>query len=136
MKGLFTLVVVSGLLLVALEVASACSPPQAARAVKLDASANGQKVELQRGKGLEISLEANPTTGYGWEVEEVDERVLRQVGEVEFKPESNLIGAPGVQILHFEAVGTGQTTLKLVYRRPWEKGVKPLKTYSIQVIVR
>lgn len=131
MKGILALVVVSGLLM-----ALGCGPPQTARAVKLDASANGQKIELQRGRSLEISLEANPTTGYGWEVEGVDKRVLRQVGEVEFTPESNRIGAPGVQILHFEAVGAGQTTLRLVYRRPWEKEAKPLKTYSIQVVVR
>ena len=26
-------------------------------------------------------------------------------------------------------------TLKLVYRRPWEEGVEPLKTFSLQVTV-
>jgi inhibitor of cysteine peptidase len=85
---------------------------------------------------LVISLEGNPTTGYMWDVAELDDQVLRQIGETEFKPESDAIGAGGVQTLRFETVNSGQTTLKLVYHRPWEEGVEPLETFTIQVVVR
>jgi predicted secreted protein len=104
--------------------------------VMLGAGDNGRKIELNKGQTLVITLEANPTTGYTWEAAEFDEHVLRQVGEIEFQPESSAIGAGGVQILRFEAVNSGKTSLKLVYHRPWEKNVKPLKTFSLQVIVR
>jgi len=57
------------------------------------------------------------------------------VGEVEFEPEdTGNVGVGGVQILRFEAVNSGQTSLDLVYHRSWEDE-KPLKTFSVQVVV-
>ena len=117
-----------GLLLTAL---SACGSSDE---VNLDANDNGSQVELKTGQTLVISLEGNPTTGYTWEVDKVDEGVLRQVGEAEFEPESDAVGAGGVQILHFEPVSSGQTSLDLVYHRSWEDE-QPQETFSIQVTV-
>jgi len=102
--------------------------------VRLSAKDEGRQIELSGDQLLVITLEANPSTGYRWEVEEVDEKVLRQVGEIEFQPESDLLGAPGKQILRFQVVGPGQTDLKLIYRRPWEKEVEPAREFSLQVI--
>lgn len=122
-------------LLVALTVATGCSPQQ--QEVKASIGDNGREMQLKKGQPLVVTLEANPTTGYSWEVAEpLDEQVLRQVGEPEFKAESDLVGAGGVQILRFEALNAGQTALKLAYRRSWEKDVEPLNTFSIQVVVR
>jgi inhibitor of cysteine peptidase len=122
-------------LLLALTLATGCSPQQ--QEVKATMDDNGREMELKKGQTLVVTLEGNPTTGYSWEVAEpLDEQVLRQVGEAEFKAESEALGAGGVQILRFEAVNAGQTTLKLVYHRPWEEGVEPLETYSLQGVVR
>ncbi|MBM4467164.1 MAG: protease inhibitor I42 family protein [Chloroflexi bacterium] len=122
-------------LLVALTLATGCSPQQ--QEVKATIDHNGREMQLRKGQTLVVTLEANPTTGYSWEVAEpLDEQVLRQAGEPEFKAESEALGAGGVQILRFQAVNAGQTTLKLAYHRPWEKGVEPLETYSIEVVVR
>lgn len=129
------LVIALLILLVALTLATGCSPQQ--QEVKAAIDDNGREMQLKKGQTLVVTLEGNPTTGYSWEVAEpLDEQVLRQVGEAEFKAESELVGAGGVQILRFEAANTGTTTLKLVYHRPWEKDVDPLETYSLQVVVR
>ena len=105
--------------------------------MQLTAADNGSEIELKKGQALAITLEANPTTGYTWDVVEPrDEQVLWQVGEIEFKPESDLIGAGGVQIIRFEVVNAGRTALKLIYYRPWETDVEPLKTFAIQVLAR
>ena len=128
--------VVPTLLAVALNMASACSPPQVDGALKLDADDVGHRIELSRDRPLDISLASNPTTGYRWEVEELDEKVLRQVGKAEFEPRSRLVGAPGVETLHFQAVGTGQTAVRLVYRRSWEEDAEPLDTYSVGIVVQ
>lgn len=101
--------------------------------VRLNAKDDGGQTELKEGQLLVITLEGNPSTGYIWEVEEGSEKIIRQVGEIEFQPQSALLGAPANEIMRFQAVGAGQSTLKLVYRRPWEKGVQPAKTFSIQV---
>ncbi len=122
-------------LLAALTVAAGCSPQQ--QEVKASIDDAGREKQLKKGQALVVTLEGNPTTGYSWEVAEpLDEQVLRQAGEAEFKQESDALGAGGVQILRFEAMNAGQTTLKLVYHRPWEKDVEPLETYSIQIVVR
>jgi len=121
-------------LLLSLTLATGCSPQQE---VKATIANDGREMQLKKGQTLVVTLEGNPTTGYSWEVAEpLDEKVLRQAGEPEFKQESDALGAGGVQILRFEAVNAGKTTLKLIYHRPWEKDVEPLETYSIQVVVR
>jgi inhibitor of cysteine peptidase len=105
------------------------------RGVTLHASDSGSLVELRRGQKFAVSLEGNPTTGYTWEAVEYDEAILRQVGEPEFTPESDAVGAPGRQVFRFEALGKGQTTLQLVYHRPWEDA-EPEKVFSVEIVVR
>ena len=104
--------------------------------IKLDIGDNGSQIKLDKGQMLVITLKANPTTGYTWEVAELNANVLRQVGEIGFHPESNKIGSGGVQTLRLEAVNVGQTYLKLVCHRPWEKDVEPLKYFSLQVVIQ
>lgn len=114
------------------------SPPQEPpppSEVRLDAADEGQRVELSEGQVLVVSLESNPSTGYMWEMAEVGaegQGMLRQRGETEFQPESGLLGAPGMEIMRFEAVREGQTTLELVYHRPWE-AAESATTFSLQV---
>ncbi len=102
--------------------------------IRLTEDDNGCLAALGEDQTLVISLESNPSTGYSWEVAEISEDVLHQVGETEFEQMSPLLGAPEKQILHFRPVAAGQSTLKLVYRRPWEKGVEPAGEFSIQVV--
>lgn len=104
--------------------------------VRLTASDNGNNITLNKGQALIITLEANPTTGYTWEVAEVNANIIRQVGEIEFQPESGAIGAGGLQTIRLEAVNAGETPLRLVYHRTWEKDVEPQKTFSVQVLVK
>ena len=108
----------------------------ASEAVQVGPDDNGQQFELKAGQELIVTLAANPTTGYSWDVGESSEAVIRAVGEPEFASESNLMGAGGTQTMHFEAVEAGQSTLTLVYNRPWEKDVEPIETFSIVVVVR
>ena len=102
--------------------------------IKLTEEDNGGLTELGTDQTLVISLDSNPSTGYSWQVAEIDEDMLHQVGESEFEQIVPLLGAPEKQILRFKPAGPGQSTLKLVYRRPWEKGVEPAKEFSVQVV--
>jgi len=101
----------------------------------LHASDDGDQVEFQKGQTFSVSLEGNPSTGYTWEPVELDEQILRQIGEPAFTPESDTLGASGAQVLRFRAVGEGRTTLRLVYHRPWEDA-EPERTFSVEVVVR
>ena len=105
----------------------------------LGAEDSGSQVELTSGQVLEVTLESNPTTGYSWEISEVDAAVLSQMGDVEFreapKEGEQMVGVGGIETFRF-ASATGETTLTLVYHRPWEKDVEPLETFMVQVVVR
>lgn len=88
---------------------------------------------------LEVALAANPTTGYTWEVSGApDAAVLEQVGEPVYEAsptDTMVVGSGGVMTFEFRAAGAGTTTLELVYRRPWEEGVEPIETVTIDVTV-
>jgi inhibitor of cysteine peptidase len=102
--------------------------------MQLTEADNGKTVTVDVGQEFDVTLEGNPTTGYTWAVAEpTDEQIVRQTGEIEFVPESKALGAGGVQIIRFEVVGAGQTTLKLIYHRPWES-IEPLQTFSVTLI--
>ena len=105
----------------------------------LGAEDNGEQVQLASGQVLEVTLESNPTTGYSWEVSDVDGTVLSQVGEAEFreapKESEEMVGVGGTETLRFSSAA-GETTLTLVYHRPWEEDVDPLETFTVEVVVR
>lgn len=107
--------------------------------VILDAEDGGSLVELRSGQVLVVTLESNPTTGYRWEVSEVDESVLAQIGEAEFqeapKEDEQMVGVGGTETFRFESA-PGSTTLTLVYHRSWETDVEPLETFTVEVTVR
>lgn len=126
LTGLFVIVLLTG----------GCSVNE----LRLNDAHNGTQKELTRDQVLCITLESNPTTGYSWQVAEIDKAILRQVGDAEYKSSASgnppVVGAGGTETFRFETVSAGNTTLKLVYRRPWEKDAPPLKTYTVQIAVR
>ena len=102
--------------------------------IYLEKKHDGDIVKLAPGDTLIITLDSNPTTGYSWNVVEIDFSILK-AGRTEFRPTSNLLGAPGKEILYFTALRDGETKLVLGYLRPWEKGVKPLDIFFVIVKV-
>ena len=107
--------------------------------VYVDEEDANSQVTLEPGQVLVVTLESNPSTGYRWEVAENEESILEQMGEAEFKPsdegEPPMAGAGGWEIFRFKAVSSGQMALRLIYRRSWEEGVDPIKTFFVDVTV-
>lgn len=116
----------------------ACSASQsgAMKTIKLVEKDAGGTFTLNAGDTLEIALAGNPTTGYSWEHAANDSTVLDQIGEPEYKTDSNLVGAGGQFTFRFCAVVTGQAMIRLIYHRPWEKEVAPLKTFEVTIVVK
>jgi len=102
--------------------------------IVVTAADDGSQIELSEGEVLVVKLQANPSTGYGWQMAGSGEGdILCRARVEEFEPESDLLGAPGTQILRFEAVRDGDTTLTLEYRRPWQTAALPEDTFLLQV---
>lgn len=113
--------------------------------IRLGAAEEGHSVELVDGQILAVTLDANPATGYGWEVEDAQTRLAsgqaivrmteapRFEAPLQAQASTVRFGAPAQQILRFQAQREGQDTIRLVYRRPWEKDVPPKRQFSFQV---
>lgn len=131
--SLVVLALIVGLLpLLAAAAPAAGQVPAGPADLVVDAQDGGRQIHLAAGQVLAVRLEANPSTGYLWEVVEVDGQVLQQLGQATFEPESALLGAPGIVTLRFRPVTAGETRLSLAYRRPWEKAAA-LAEFSLQV---
>jgi inhibitor of cysteine peptidase len=97
---------------------------------------DGDVIEATAGQFITVSLKSNPSTGYTWEVVALDEKMLQTLGDPEFTPDSQMQGAPGHQVFRFRVVSAGETDLKLVYHRPFEKDKAPESTFSVRVITK
>ncbi len=103
--------------------------------VRLGAGDSGRTVTLRVADALVVALAGNPTTGYSWQVESSGAPALQPEGAPTFKPDRKLRGAGGVTTSRYRAVAEGTSTLRLEYRRPWEKGVAPAATFEVTVVV-
>lgn len=100
---------------------------------------NHSTVEVSAGDILVIELDANPSTGFAWEVEDLNTGILEQDGEIEFvqqKTDQELVGGAETELIRIKAVSSGETAIKLIYHRSWEEGVDPLETFNLNVVVK
>lgn len=99
-------------------------------------AASGSQRSIRRGDLLVVRLPSNPSTGFAWKLCAGTDRVLVPAGHTYVPPTGKQrLGAPGTAVLRFRAAATGTTVLRLVYVRPWEKGVPPARTFTLRVTV-
>lgn len=107
--------------------------------VKLTDADNGAMITLTPQNVVIVTLAANPASGFGWEVFEVDDLVLVPDGLPHFEPGPGTGSdgdAGGTQTFRFVPGGSGQTRLVLGYRGPEDPpDVLPAQTYSVDISV-
>ena len=122
----------------ALGVAPGCSCFEPESVIQLHAEDNGTEVTLSAGGKLRVSLASNITTGYSWQLVELDTVVLENTGQ-EYVPDEappNIVGRGGTEHWQFTARLPGQTALRLEYRRPWEpEDIEEADSFQVAVTV-
>ncbi len=117
--------------LVLLIVAAACT----AEGQSLDASNDGTRVHLSPGGEVEVALEGNATTGFIWELVELDPDVIASGNEPAYKEtESGAVGDGGSWTWTLVGQEQGECTVRFVYHRPWEDE-PPEDTFSFTAVV-
>ncbi len=108
------------------------------KVIKLDEGDSGKTVELNSGDVVEITLKANASTGYKWELENPDSTVIRKIQEnYTRKAEGEkLVGGGGFFVVKFQAAAPGTAELKMVYRRPFEKDAAPAAVFKVNFVVK
>ena len=94
---------------------------------------------LRLGQVLAIELDSNASTGYGWEIVEDGSPQLEPApvpaSALPQETTPPMPGAGGKSYWRFKAVQAGDTQLRLVYRRAWEKEVAPARIAEYKVRV-
>lgn len=116
--------------------ARGAAPPSTTPPV-LEEGDSGRTLQLGVGDLLDVRLAATPGTGYGWEIAALDREVVAERDRPGSRPvEPVRPGSAARETFRFEARRPGTARLLLVYRRPWEHGVPPARTFSLDVTVR
>lgn len=96
---------------------------------------NGQTIPIKVGDTVHLELAGNPTTGYSWEIKELDQNVLK-LDKEDYSSSSILIGSGGTYTYDFSAAASGETTLKIIYYRSFEPETTPLiEIFEVNIVV-
>uniref|UniRef100_A0A832A6C5 Proteinase inhibitor I42 chagasin domain-containing protein n=1 Tax=Desulfacinum infernum TaxID=35837 RepID=A0A832A6C5_9BACT len=93
---------------------------------------NRRHIRMEGWPALIVRLESNPSTGYCWEVVDVDARLLRVISD-KWIPRTELLGAGWIQEIPFASLRAGRTPARLVYRRVWEDHRAALGSFQFMV---
>lgn len=93
---------------------------------------NGQDQSLSVGQELAVALPDTPSTGYVWQLGNLDQGVLHQEGSPQFRSTNPLPGSPGTSVWTFTGASRGHTTLTLISVRP---GSAPAQTFTENITV-
>ena len=94
--------------------------------------AEDAKACMNIGETFEWKLESNPSTGYCWQIRNVEEGITV---DSDFITKSDLCGAPGIQVLKIKSEIAGKFTLIADYARPWEN-CEPLETRKLELTIQ
>lgn len=96
-------------------------------------STTEQIIETKNEQEFSITLEANPTTGYQWDLD-YDEDYLELVDrKYETLVQEGIVGAGGEEIFKFKALKSGETQITFSYLRTWEDSSIDEKVYEIVI---
>ncbi len=99
---------------------------------------DGQTLRLKKDGVLIVTLVSNPTTGFQWTVDQIEAAYLKQQGEPDYVSDcpDGRPGCGGHQTFRFTAGGAGQTKLRLIYHRPFEKDKPPAQTFGVTINIQ
>ncbi len=106
--------------------------------IPLTIADSSRTIEAIVGDTLDLVLESIPGTGYQWQIDLLDSTMLMPTRLPRpLAPERPYrVGEPAPFYLALIAVAPGQTILRLVYKRSWEKDVPPAKTFEININIK
>ena len=102
--------------------------------IKLDNSYNNGTINIAKGGLIELCLEENPSTGYLWNIIDMDYSKLQMVNDM-FEEGHLEIGVTGTRLFVFKALEIARTTIVMKYFQPWEGETSSIKEFVLNVHV-
>jgi inhibitor of cysteine peptidase len=97
--------------------------------LQISQSQNGQAISIKEGDTVELCLPENPSTGYRWTVDALDEAHVT-VDETGFRSRG-AAGSGGDACWRLRATGPGDTTVALKRWRPFEGNRSIVERFAI-----
>ena len=113
-----------------------CVEPE--EGLTLTADDHGSAVTVSIAECFIVSLRSNATTGYAWQIAEMDPVILENTGQeyVQDIAPPGMAGVGGTENWEFVGRVAGSSTLRLEYRRSWEpEDIEPAETFQVDVTV-
>lgn len=103
--------------------------------VTLGSEQHGQSVPASVGDVVVVRLPENPTTGFRWQVDRLDEGTVEQVEDTYDGGPSAAVGGGGTRALAFRVKAPAPTVIELEYRRPWEDRGTGSDRWRVELVV-
>ena len=120
--------------LLALVVSNQESSVAADELIAVGEDENGQRIDLRLHQKLRITLPEVRTSGFGWNLRSVEERIVSLL-EDDIQTSGGAVGGNALHHWVLRAEEPGVATIVLEYRRPWERAAGPARIFSISVFV-
>ena len=88
---------------------------------------------VSSGQNIAIALQGRPSAGYLWAVGNIEASKLVQSGNPVFEMQGPGIGTPSKETINLASVGDGETSIVLLFQRPWESSTAKTRRLSIRV---
>lgn len=96
---------------------------------------NGKTISVSQGSIVQIKLDENPTTGYGWNVSTTPGLSISDSNYVSGNFAPGMVGVGGVHVWTVVANDKGQQQFSGIYKRPWEPTVGNETSFSLTIDV-
>jgi predicted secreted protein len=97
---------------------------------------NGARVQVGCGSLIKLELEENPTTGYQWMPPIVDPTLLALERDEFHVRERAAIGGGGIRQFIFRAKGSGEGTIQLIKKRPWQSDEQSVARFTLSINIQ
>jgi inhibitor of cysteine peptidase len=87
--------------------------------ITLSENNHHQHIDIDANDIVQLQLDEAPTTGYKWEIAELNTNDLQIISEDFILNPNAGVGGAGRKIIQLKALRKASGNLKLEYRRPW-----------------
>lgn len=97
---------------------------------------HGNTLEVRQGDVLSVRLAESPSTGYRWEVDTIDEQIVKLQGaDFTIAPETR-IGGGGTRSFTFKTRSPGTVRIQLKLAREWEPEDAAIDRFEVTIRVQ
>ena len=96
---------------------------------------NGAVVDASVGDVIELGMGESASGGYRWTVASAPTDTVDAAAPT-YEFEAGKVGGSSVAHFRFTVKSAGRSAIRLEYKRPWEEGEPPLRTFEMTVEVR